>query len=114
MRFPELICFSLLLALFSSLCSSFLFQVKRLNSHLEEIRAETNSLIFISQSFCNTCKGKGFKSLEEWEGVCSALWKLEKIEWTSSEVKNFDEEKSRLIHGSWSGPYGSGEVYAKK
>ena len=109
MRFVELICFSLILAVFSSLCSSFIFQLGRLDHQLEKIKAERDSLVFISQSFSNAGKGKGFASLDEWKQVCSAMWKLEKIEWS-----NCGEGEGGLIHGSWSGPYGSGEVYAKK
>ena len=109
MRFVELICFSVILALFSSLCSGFIFQIRRLDHQLEKIQLETDSLVFISQSFCNACKGKGFSSLDEWKLACRDMWQLEKIEWTSC-----GQKESGLIHASWSGPYGSGEVYAKK
>ena len=79
MRFVELICFSLILAVFSSLCSSFIFQLGRLDHQLEKIKAERDSLVFISQSFSNAGKGKGFASLDEWKRVCSAMWKLVKL-----------------------------------
>lgn len=85
-----------------------LTQLAKADSELEVIRRKTDSLIFISESFFNSCKGKGFSSLDEWEKACAALWKLESIEWKAL------EEKGEIIYmGKWNGPYGSGEVYGK-
>ena len=66
---------------------------------------------FIAQSFKNACKGKGFKSLEQWQSVCAALFKLESINYEPvSDSKN-------LMYASWNGSSElkkcSGEVYAK-
>lgn len=118
MRFAELICFSVILALFSSLFSSQIFLISKMDRRLETIKKEADSLVFISESFLNACKGKGFSSLDEWKTVCSSMWNLEEIEWsfTVTEKSSDDEEGKKVgfYSGSWKGPFGSGEVYEKE
>ena len=109
MKYTQLICFSILLALFSSVFSSSYSQLFKMEKKLDETRRKCDSLIFISESFSATCKGKGFSSLNEWEKVCRSLWKLESIDW-----KFCNGPDSGLCFGRWSGPYGSGQVYAIK
>ena len=105
MRYVQLIILSVILTLFSSMFSSTFFQIIKIDRKLELVRKETDSLIFISESFCNSCSGVGFDSLEEWKRVCSDMFQLETIEWFCCD---------NLYCGKWSGPYGSGEVYAKR
>ena len=109
MRLVHVICYAALLALSASLFSSMLFEIKEIDRRIEDICKKTDSLIFISRSFCNTCQGKGFENLDEWKQVCSSMWNLTDIEWTS-----FEKDDEGLFYGKWNSPYGSGEVYAKK
>ena len=106
MRFLDVILICVILALSSSVFSKQIFSLKKLNDAESQLRACETCLKFVSRSFCNSCKGKGFASLEEWQKVCAAMWKLENINW--------DVQKDNLLHGCWSGPYGSGEVYCHK
>lgn len=108
MRFVELICLSVIITLFSSAFTKLYSQLLRLDDRLVEIRKKSESLIFISESFCNTCQGKGFSSFDSWKAGCGSLWQLESIEWECL------EEEGALYCGRWSGPYGSGEVYGRK
>lgn len=103
-----MICFSVILALFSSVFAGLFSQVSRADRELEEIRKKTESMIFITESFYNSCRGKGFSSFDEWKRVCAGMWELENIEW-----ENIGGADSGLYCGKWQGPYGSGKVYGK-
>ena len=109
MRLVHIICIATLTALSASLFKSMLFEIKEIDKRIEKLCGKTDSLVFISRSFCNSCEGKGFKNLDEWKQTCSSMWNLTDIRWTYTEV-----EDNELFYGSWNGPYGSGEVYAKK
>lgn len=109
MRYIELVCISVILALFSSVFTSMIFQFFRMDKELVEIRKKTESMIFISESFYNSCKGEGFFSLEEWKRVCTSLWSLESID-----CEPVGGAGSSLYCARWKGPYGNGEIYAKK
>ena len=66
---------------------------------------------FIAQSFKNACNRKGFKSLEQWQLGCAALFKLDSINYELiSDSKN-------LMYASWRGSEKlekcSGEVYVR-
>ena len=106
MRFSQVIGLSVLLVIFFSMLSGACKNISELDKRLLQVERKTDSLIFISESFSDLCKGKGFSSFEEWEGTCKSLWKLEAISW---EIK--EDEVMRAV---WSGPYGSGEVYCKR
>ena len=114
MKLVDVICLYVILALFSSAFVGMYSQILKLDSELEVMRKKTDSLIFISESFCNSCQGKGFSSFDEWKRVCAGMWKLEKIEWKY--LGKTGENDDGLWCGKWEGPYGSGEVYgsAKK
>lgn len=128
-----MICLSVIVTLFSSAFTKVYRQLLRMDIQMEEMKKKSDSLIFISESFFNTCQGKGFSSFEEWKSGCGSLWQLESIEWEcvgtknlkSEEVKSEEvkskiceseenEKKSLLYCGRWKGPYGSGEVYGRK
>jgi len=109
MRFTELICLSVFLAVFSTMFASSLSQLRKLDRELEFVRNKTESMIFISSSFKESCRGKGFSSFEEWSRGCKALWQLKSIEWN-----RFDTSKETIYYGAWSGVYGNGRVFAKK
>ena len=65
---------------------------------------------FIAQSFKNTCSGKGFKSFEQWQLTCNALFKLDSIAFEKS-------TNGSIVYASWNGTGNfskcSGEVYCK-
>lgn len=109
MKYIEMLCFSVLLALFSSVFASLIFQFFRMDKELVEIRKKSEAMIFITESFYNSCKGEGFSSFEEWKQVCTSLWNLESIDYES-----VGGPGSGLYRARWDGPYGSGEIYAKK
>ena len=109
MRLIEIIEFSIILALFSSVNQGLFFQFQTIQKQIEKTERETESLLFISESFCNACEGKGFSSLEEWKYGCTALWKLDAIEWKIEE-----KLEGPLYCGKWKGPYGDGIVYYQK
>lgn len=112
MRYIELVCLSLIFAIFSALFRSQLFQLSGIDSSLSKMKKKTDSLTFISTSFRNTCQGKGFSSLDEWKSVCADMWNLETIEWTY--VGNSENAEDGFFCGKWEGPSGSGEVYAEQ
>ena len=109
MRYTDLICFSLILVLFSSTISGLFSQILKSERHIDELRKQTDSLIFISESFYDLCRGEGFSSLDEWKRVSGQLWELESIE---SGVSG--DEENPLFWGRWKGPYGEGEVYGRR
>lgn len=109
MRLVHIICYASLLALSASLFSTGFFETREIDRRIEKLCKKTDSLIFISRSFCNSCEGKGFENLDEWKQVCCSMWNLTDIHWIYSE-----DEDNGLFYGNWKGPYGSGEVYAKK
>ena len=109
MRFVDVICLSVILALFSASFTGIFSQIIRLQNDVDNARKKSDSLIFISESFCNSCSGKGFSSLDEWKRVCACVWQLDFIEWEC-----VGGEDSGLYCGKWKGPYGSGEVYGAK
>jgi len=108
MRITDLICLSVILAVFSSVFTGVYSQLLKMDKQIEEVRKKSDSMTFISQSFYSSCKGKGFSSLDEWKTVCAEMWALESIDWEC-----VGGEKSGLYKGVWNGPYGSGEVYGK-
>lgn len=109
MKFTEVICLTVILTILSSMFGGLVYQLIEKDKRLARRKKETDSLNFISKSFCNSCNGKGFSSLDEWKSVCGSLWQLENIEWSYISSTGGD-----LFYGKWAGPYGSGEVYAKK
>ena len=108
MRFTDLICISVILALYSSIFTGLFSQISRVDRELSEIRNKTESMIFISESFLNQCNGKGFSSFDEWKEVCRDMWELESID-----LQHFGNEENEFYICHWNGPYGSGEVYGK-
>jgi len=100
------------MAICSALFADSLSQLRKLDRDLEFIKKKTDSMIFISDSFRQLCKGRGFSSFEEWGQVCKELWQLESIEWKPCD--NSENEITEIYCGTWSGVYGSGQVYARK
>lgn len=109
MRYTDLICFSLILVLFSSITYGLFSQILKSEKKIEELRKQSDSLIFISESFYDLCRGEGFSSFDEWKRVCGELWELESIESGFS-----GDAENPLYWGSWKGPYGEGKVYERR
>ncbi len=116
MRFTEVICLSVILALFSTLFTGAYRQVFEMDRKLEKLEKNTDSLIFISGSFTASCNGKGFSSFDEWEKACKSMWQLESIGWeyVGESVPEPGNQIYQVYRGNWKGPYGCGEVFSKR
>lgn len=90
-------------------------QYWKFNEKITAKRKETECCRFVAESFKNTCQGKGFESLNEWQNSCRALWKLQYIGW--SEAGDFmivsGKNESILYYGKWIGEAGDGEIYSE-
>lgn len=106
MRFSEMLGLSVFMVLFFTMISGAYKNISELDKRLLELKQKTDSLIFISESFSDVCRGEGFSSFEEWEAACKSLWRLEVIGWQKKE--------DDVFRAVWSGPYGSGEFYCKR
>ncbi len=111
----ELIVFIFVQAFLTCLLSSSIWLCGDLYQKRMEKKMLFDSSRFISESFRETCNGKGFKSFVDWQKTCKAMWKLDYISWTRADsfmlVENPD--KGDLFYGKWIGPYGDGQVYGR-
>lgn len=89
------------LGLFSICMNSCFLSVSRLEKKRKEVFAAYNSKRFIVQSFRNTCKGRGFKNLEQWKQSCKVMFRLQEIEW--QQIKK-DENSQVWFYAFWTGP----------
>lgn len=117
MKFTDAV---LVLVIFCSLVISAECGVKslyKLNEKANQYRRKTDAQKFISESFRKTCKGEGFKSLNEWQITCRSMWKLDYIGWCDAsdfiEVSYAYSEK-KLMYGKWNGNWTEGEVYCRR
>lgn len=89
--------------------SDYVINVKRLDEKVRIYRTDFNAKRFIAESFRETCVGRGFKNLEEWQSCCKELFDLEYIEWA--------DNSENLMYGKWTGSEKfidcSGEVFCK-
>lgn len=94
---------------------SFLLMDK-LNTKNRNLAREVNCEKFIAESFRNTCKGKGFKSLNEWQVTCREMFDLDYIGWSNAsdfmEV-NYETCSKNLYYGKWIFSGVDGEVYCR-
>ncbi|MCR4736187.1 MAG: hypothetical protein K5829_14415 [Treponema sp.] len=70
---------------------------------------------YIHDSFVETCNGRGFASLDEWQSVCREKFDLDYIAWCPAAdfiVLDTSVQKGPLYYGKWHGKNGYGEVYA--
>lgn len=91
---------------------------RTLGKKAESIQNSYSGKRFIAESFRNTCEGRGFESLEEWQLTCKQLFKLEYIAWCPCEEFMIDEvtlDGNSLLYGKWIAKEEckamSGEVY---
>ncbi len=120
MRFHTILLLLTFLGLVSVSLNDYAFYVKKLDSKAIDSRQVFVAKRFIAESFRNTCNGKGFKNLEEWQLCCRALFKLEYIGWCEAQDFMIDEspQLGELMYGKWIGcddmKQCSDEVYCRK
>lgn len=71
---------------------------------INAVKTKTEMNVFISESFRQSCVGKGFGSPDKWKENCRVLFNLDSIEWelTSGDC---------MYMGTWEGEYGIEEAY---
>lgn len=116
MKFTEIVIVYALITVFLMSLFDGLCVCERLSEKSREIQINYETEKFIAESFRATCSGNAFKSLNEWQVSCRAMFNLDYIGW--SDAENFmevDYEKSskRLYYGKWNGQGCSGEVYCR-
>lgn len=77
-----------------------------------EVDLQKDSLTFISESFIKTCHGSGFSSLQEWQKVCGAMWKLDYIAWGGAD-SFLPLAENKLMYGVWRNSQIKGEIYSE-
>ena len=101
------------LCIISSSLSNALFYGRTFDEKIRQYSLSYSAKKFIAQSFKNTCRGKGFKSLDQWQLVCKSLFSLDSISYEES-----GGGQNNLMHAKWKGSGKiekcSGEVYIKK
>lgn len=111
MKLYSVIFTAIYLCILSMTLRNAVFYVRTYESKVQEYFLSYSAQKFISQSFKNTCSGRGFSNLEEWKNVCNALFTLEEISYEAVSGQN------KLMHAKWSGckKYEKcrGEVYYK-
>ena len=112
MKLVDVIVLSVILCLFSTVFAEEISGLRKMDLMIEQLQTETDSLIFISESFYSTCEGRGFSSFTEWEKVCKSLWQLESIDWEYVSYGMADE--GQLICGRWSGSDGVKKIYCRR
>lgn len=118
MRFSTLIVVIVFLGIIGVSVHQAAWYTNELGSRAENTRQCFWTKKFIVQSFKNTCDGKGFESLEEWQLTCRTMFDLEYIAWCPAEefmVIENEEDKGNLMYAVWTGNKAlkacSGEVY---
>ncbi len=107
MRFSTLIVMIVFLAVLNISVRDAMFSIKTLDSKVRKAHNCYAAKSFIAQSFKNTCEGKGFDSLEQWQLCCRAMFKLDYIAWSPAENFMIDKAaqngESGLMYGRWEG-----------
>ena len=109
MRLCSVVVLLLFVGIICVALNDFTFYNASLQKKTAQTFKEYYAKVFISQSFKNTCEGKGFENFEEWQKACYALYKIDSMEWSESDD---------FVYGRWTGSAEiercSGEVYVKK
>lgn len=119
MRFHTILLVAVFLGIISASIHEYVFYVQKLDSRVQIIRENYYAKRFIAESFRNTCAGKGFENLEEWQLCCKEIFDLSYIGWSNvNEVlKDGTFENENLMYGKWTGSNEmeecSGEVYCR-
>lgn len=116
MKFTNVVIAMVMAGVLSVCISTQVFYVSRLGNKVSEIRNKAVMQRFISESFRNTCNGKGFKDLIQWQVTCRAMFNLSYIAWSdASEFMEVPEDicNKKLFYGKWINSDGEGEVYCR-
>ena len=104
---------AIFLCIFSMTLRNAVFYARTYEAKCRELFLSYSAKKFISQSFRNTCSGKGFENLEQWRLSCSALFSLEEISYEAET----DFAQGELMHAVWTGSSEyekcSGEVFCR-
>ena len=115
MRYLEILIILFLLSFSGMFIFGTIKTYKDLSDKNAAIKSEKDACNFISESFKNTCEGKGFESLYKWQKCCSAIWDLKYIAWC--DAKDFlpipKEYDKKVLYGTWIGKNWEGEVYCE-
>lgn len=113
MRYTDFIAIIFIVSAFLLCFSGTLKTYEKLYKKNSEIIDETSACYFISESFKETCDGRGFKSLCQWQKSCKDMWNLKYIAWCNA--KDFlpvpPEYGKKILYGKWIGEKWEGEVY---
>lgn len=113
MKYIDLLLIVFLLCIFSCGFSEWIKIYQRINREIVHYQDLKNGNYFIYHSFKNTCEGKGFDSLYQWQKVCKSMWDLTYIGWSNGRdvllVK--DNCKGDIFYGAWKGDDYINDVY---
>ena len=111
MKFYTVVITAVFLCIISTVLRDSIYYTQKLEQTVRQEFVSYSAKRFVSQSFKNTCEGKGFNSLEQWKSVCQILFKLESIYYEESCVGE------NLLYAKWTGNKDyqkcNGEVYFK-
>lgn len=113
MKYIDLLVIVFFLCIFYSGFSEWLKIFNRLDTENKYYMELKESNYFIFESFKNTCEGRGFESLYQWQKACKAMWNLRYIGWSNGrEVLLVNETvKGDIFYGAWKGINYINDVY---
>ncbi len=112
MKYIDLLYIVIVLAMISASLVRFGNQFIKMEERERALDTKKESLCFISNSFINTCRGKGFDSFEEWQKTCKALWPLDYIAWGDA-ASFLPVENNLCYYAKWTGLELNGEVFCR-
>ena len=95
--------FSIILcSLLCLLIESGIYTGLKLENYCRKIQRMNEMNFFIYSSFKNTCDGKGFSSLAEWQKTCNAMWNLSYIGFCpADDFMNCENTDRTILYGMW-------------
>lgn len=97
MKLAEILCAVLCLSLFSSSAGAAFVSLSRLYVRSSSVRKAAERDFFMAESFRHTCHGNGFKDLAEWKKNCSALCRVDDLEYGIYK----SEAEKKLLYCKW-------------
>ena len=120
MRLHTVLAILTIAGLFSLILCDSVSSCIKLEKKAEKLQKSYSEKRFIAESFKNTCAGKGFYSLNEWQICCRQMFALDYIAWCEAEdfmIDNSDKKNTVLLYGKWIAsekyPQATGEVYCR-
>lgn len=117
MRFCEVLVAIALFMGFSICFTEYSIKINKLNEECIGLEKQVTAEKFISNSFVNTCSGKGFADLNEWQQKCRAMYNLDYIAWCNAEDfmdVSYENKPTQLYYGTWNSNDIKGEIYCRK